>query len=317
MGDHRSSDPRVTVAVCTRGRETALRRCVASLLALDPAPAEVLVVDNHDEPVVADQLRADTLVAAHLRVVHEPRRGLDRARDRAMREATGDVVAFTDDDCEVDPAWAATMGAAFVDPSVGLATGRVLAADLAPGPPQWFEDRFSFDRGPVARRYVPREAALQGVATYPWQLGTGCNMAVRRQAYLHTAGFDPLLDMGTRIGGGGDLDLFAQVLDAGITVAYEPDAVVRHHHRRRRREAIRQFHGYGRTVGALLVKYVLRRDGHRRGMVLFATRYVRDTVKLLVQLGPTPAPRWLLLAELTGIAIGGPCYLFGSRGRRS
>lgn len=317
MGDDRRGDLPMTVAVCTRGRDTALRRCVASLLALDPAPVEVLVVDNHDDPVVASQLMTSGLTSAHLRVVHEPRRGLDRARHRAICEARGDLVAFTDDDCEVDPTWAAAMTGAFADPSVGLATGRVLAADLTPGPPQWFEDRFSFDRGPVARRYDPRAAALQGVATYPWQLGTGCNMAVRRASYLRTAGFDPRLDMGTRIGGGGDLDLFAQVLDAGIAAAYEPSAIVRHHHRRRRREAVRQFHGYGRTVGALLVKYVLRRDGHRRGMVVFAARYVRDTVRLVLQRGPTPAPRWLLLAELTGIAVGGPCYLLGSRGRRT
>src|SRR6185503_8961797 len=87
----------ITVAICTKDRPALLERCLASLAALDPASVralgmfEVLVVDNAPS---TDATK--TVVASHplVRYVREPRAGLNFARNRALKDARGDFVAY-------------------------------------------------------------------------------------------------------------------------------------------------------------------------------------------------------------------------------
>src|SRR6185503_20882790 len=87
--------PAVTVAVCTRDRVEDLARCLDALEAIRYPALDLLVVDN--APATRD---AERLVAGRPRVryVREVRPGLDWARNRAIAEARGEIVAFTDDD---------------------------------------------------------------------------------------------------------------------------------------------------------------------------------------------------------------------------
>src|SRR5688572_22573693 len=95
--------PAISVVVCTRDRPEELSRCLDSLAAMDYRPHEVLVVDN--APATDATRRLVEGRGGVVRYALEPVPGLDHARNRAIACATGDVLAFTDDDVLVDPRW--------------------------------------------------------------------------------------------------------------------------------------------------------------------------------------------------------------------
>ncbi|MGH3086349.1 MAG: glycosyltransferase family 2 protein, partial [Rubrobacteraceae bacterium] len=108
--------PPITVAVCTRDRAEDLRPCLDALTRLDYPRLDILVVDNAPSSDATERLVKDAYPRA--RYVREDRPGLDWARNRAIAEARGDILAYTDDDVVVDPGWASALAAAFEDPQV-------------------------------------------------------------------------------------------------------------------------------------------------------------------------------------------------------
>ena len=93
--------PLVTVAVCTRDRTDDLARCLDSLSCLDYPALEVLVVDNAPSSNATERLVRTRY--PNWRYVCEPRPGLNWARNRAIIESSGEIIAYTDDDVVVDP----------------------------------------------------------------------------------------------------------------------------------------------------------------------------------------------------------------------
>ena len=299
----------ISVVLCTRDRPEQLRRCLDSLARLDDDDHEILVVDNNDAPSL------DTApLPPRTRVVHEPRRGLDVARNVGAAEATGDVIAYIDDDCEADPHWLTALRRAFADPAVGLVTGRVRPASLERPTHRWFESYFGFDRGLVRRRFTPWDDR-------PWYplwtglLGTGCNMALRRRDLDQVGGFDERFDVGTTIGGGGDLDLFARLLQRGTIAEYAPDALVWHHHRDDPRDLARQFRGYGQASGAYLTKVAVGQRGMRSTAIrCYADRIMRRLrVARSVRQGTHLVPMRLLVTDLAGHLSGPLLFLRAGR----
>jgi glycosyltransferase involved in cell wall biosynthesis len=302
----------ISVVVCSHGRPLDLARLLASVQHLEDPCFELLVVDNGAAP----QYDAALVEAAGGRYVHEPRRGLDHARNRGWREARGDVVAYVDDDCEVDPGWLRGLRAVLGDPCVGLVTGRVVPASLARPTERWFEAWFGFDRGLQGDR-CSSDDRRPWAALYPSLLGTGANMAFRRWVLEEIGGFDELLDVGTPIGGGGDIDAFARVLDTGAVGQYAPSAVVRHHHRRDVAALRRQFFGYGQALGAVCTKHALDRPGHKRDAVRFYRERLRDQLRRArARGGRSTLPRSLTLLEVAG-QLQGPLVYLWSRRRRA
>ena len=227
----RSAQPLVTVAVCTRERPEDVERCLRALLMLDYPNLDLLVVDN------APRTDATERVVRQydgVRYVREPRPGLDWARNRAILECRGDILAYTDDDVVVDPGWVAALVDVFVaDPEVMAVTGLVIPHELETEAQRLFEAYGGFGRGFVRRWY--RGAAGRPLAPVhggTGKFGTGANMAYRRSIFDRIGGFDPALDVGTCTNGGGDLEMFFRVLKEGHTLVYEPRAIVRHRHRR-------------------------------------------------------------------------------------
>lgn len=301
---------RLSVVLCTKDRPDHLARCLASLARLADDDHEIVVVDNHAVPVVDP---GDLPARACL--VHEPTAGLDAARNRGLAESTGEVVAYVDDDCEVDPHWLTALRSSFADPHVGMVTGRVRPATLSTQTQRSFESQFTFDRGFIRRRFT-RWDERPWYPLWTGPLGTGCNMAFRRAALHDVGGFDELLDVGSSIGGGGDLDVFARLLDRGVTAEYAPDALVWHHHRDTTAGLRKQFRGYGEATGAYLMKAFLERPGLRLaavryfGSVLVARlRAVRD-----IRQGRRVVSMPLVATFVVGQLVGPFLYL---RARRS
>lgn len=91
--------------ICTRRRPAILARCLAAVARLNPAPTEVIVVDN-------TQGDSDTKKVAYefgARYTVEPRAGLSPARKRGLSESKTKDVAFLEDDALPAPDWLKTF----------------------------------------------------------------------------------------------------------------------------------------------------------------------------------------------------------------
>jgi len=295
----------LTAAVCTHGRpEGMLRRALRSLTAQRPPVAEILVVDN----APADD-RARRLLGAEfpsVRYLVEPVPGLDFARNRALRAAAQEVVAFLDDDAVADSGWAAAIRRAFdADERVGVCTGRVEALTLESEGQRLFEANGGFSRG-LARIRLPDDARrpdarLHGrpapLIAWAVSVGSGCSFAVRRPAALAVGGFDEALDLGAVLPGGGDHDMLWRVLGAGHAVVYEPGALAWHEHRREAGAVHEQLVGHQRALVAFLVKAALQSRGRTRREVaaFLAWRLAKPGARLVQRaLGRDPLPAAVL-----------------------
>jgi GT2 family glycosyltransferase len=303
--------PAVTAAICTRGRPRQLARALRSLLAQRPPVAEILVVDNAPADDATRAVVADA--GGRVRYLRAARVGLDVARNRALRAATGDVVAFLDDDAVAHPRWAAAIGRAFArGMRVGACTGRVEALDTSSEGARIVEANGGFDRG-AERIVLPGDAGrpLRGrrapLIAWAVSVGSGCSMAVRRDAALALGGFDEELDRGPTLPGGGDHDMLWRLLSAGYEVVYEPAARARHEHRATRGAAARQIAGHQRALVAFLVKAVARASPRRRwpivGFLLW--RLVKPGARLVRRVAGCDPLEARTLARMWAECFGG------------
>jgi glycosyltransferase involved in cell wall biosynthesis len=294
--------PTLTVAICTRERPELLRRALASLARQDEPPAEILVVDNAP---ASDSTR--DLVAGEypeVRYLREPVPGLDFARNAALRSASGDVVAFLDDDAVVERGWARAKVAAFrANPRLGVCTGRVEPLRLETEGQRVFEANGGFSRGSERIR-LPADARrpLHGRAAplIAWavSVGSGCSFAVKRDLAVGLGGFDEALDMGRSLPGGGDHDMLWRVLQAGFDVQYEPAAVARHEHRRELSAAYDQIVGHQRALVAMITKAMMQARGKERlaAAAFLGWRLSKPAARLVRRaLGRDPLPVPVLL----------------------
>jgi glycosyltransferase involved in cell wall biosynthesis len=260
----------VSVAVCTRERPRELARCLQSLLNLSEQPLEILVIDNAP---LSEATRETVERFPGVRYHREPRAGLSAARNTAIAVASGDIVAFADDDVIVHPGWTARLRRCFQDSKVMAATGLVLPAELETRAQVIFEQDFQFfHQGFRARRFDSKYfAALLPKGVPVWTIGAGANMAVRRTAFAHGYRFDIRLGPGVFGGCGEDSEFWYHLLADGWSCLYEPSAVVHHFHRRdlnSLRRLVRQYmKGH---VAALLLQFAKYRHPGNLRRILFA-----------------------------------------------
>jgi glycosyltransferase involved in cell wall biosynthesis len=296
--------PSLTVAICSKDRWDWVDRLLGSLEAVrDGEPFEVLVVDNASSH---DRI-GEVCAARGVRCVREPLAGLDFARNRAIAEATGEVVAFLDDDVVVDGGWLRAMRRAWAEnPDAGCVTGLVLPMALDTEAQVLFELRGGFRRGFRPLRYG---ATRYGERHYPMgagRFGAGANMSLRRELVQALGGFDEALDTGRPLPGGGDLDIFYRVLRSGATLVYEPQAAVRHEHRREMAVLARQYYTWGLGFAAYVVKSMRADPAARprfRGMLVWWFGYQAKRVANRLR-GRDPTPLRMILGEIWGGVVG-------------
>jgi GT2 family glycosyltransferase len=302
--------PSVTVAVCSRDRTDDLALCLEALMRLDVADVEILVVDNAPGDDATQELVRQRY--PRVRCVVEPRPGLNWARRRAILEARGDVIAYTDDDVIVDAGWVRALAQVFAEnPDVMAVTGLVIPWELETEAQILFERNGGFTYGLERKWYrVNREGGERAAARHGHvgQFGTGANMAYRRSVFSQIGLFDPALDVGTATNGGGDLEMFFRVLKAGHTLVYEPRAIVRHRHRRTYEQLHKQLTHDGMGFMACLTRCIQAypEEGWAFARVVtwwFGWWIVRRALHSL--LSPARFPLELIVTELRG-ALAGP-----------
>lgn len=252
----------VTVAIATRGRPDALLRCVEAIGRQATPPSELIVVDQAPTAEARAATQSSGLPA--VRYLEQEPLGLSASRNLALRAASGSVLAVTDDDCAPDTAWLEAITAAFERPSPPAAvTGPVLPLGVAP-------------RGTFAvslrESSVPVEHAGR---VLPWDVGSGGNFAASVQVLRECGGWDERLGAGSPGQAAEDSDLLYRLLRRGLTIRYEPRAVVRHEWQTRaRRLATRWSYGFG--IGAMCGIWLTRGDPYAARMLAgYARLHVR------------------------------------------
>jgi glycosyltransferase involved in cell wall biosynthesis len=306
------SGPLVSVAICTRDRADMIRATLESLERQTYGNIEVLVVDNAPTNDATEQLvHADFPYARYIR---EPRRGLNHARNCAVAEARGLIVAFIDDDATAEPVWAEALVAAFDTPAVMCVTGLVAPARLDTPGQELFE-RFGYSKG-FSHLVFSLATPPPDMPIFPYKgyLGTGCNCAFRREVFGRVGLFDPRLDMGTPVPGGGDHDMFARIIRAGHVLVYDPNPVVFHHHLEDLDVVINRLGEYQESFIAFMTKSILSDSTYAlpllRHMLFW---YVRRTVRGLAAavIKKHERPFRMVLSEAIG-AWRGPLSLYRS-----
>jgi GT2 family glycosyltransferase len=310
----------VTVVVPTRNRPLALRACLRQLRSLDRPGLDFVIVDNapdddSSELAFLDEVSGDV----RFRYVREPRPGVSCARNRGLAEATGDFLAYVDDDVRVDASWVNALVRGFTRAStVACVTGLVCTASLSTAAEHYFDGKVSWSDRCDRSLYnldTPNMDAL-----YPYAaglFGAGASMAFRTESLRSVGGFDEALGVGSKTAGGEDLDIFVRIIRAGLSIAYEPAAVVWHTHRSDFEGLRRQMFGYGAGLTAFITKNLLDPNS-RRDLIQRIPKGVKHMVTLSREsqksVAPTALPsRALLLHELRGMAAGPVLYLLARR----
>lgn len=340
--------PTATVVVPSMVRRLAdLEICLAAIDALDYPQFDVIIADNRPELPADDPLVAMLADRPRFRSIRVPQPGVGAAREAGRLAATGEIVAFADDDVRVDVGWLRSFGARFAaDPGLWACTGLILPAELETPAQVYFERYYGGFAG--ERLFAPRilttgrgvfgsaqltarddagtivrQAPLYGVGAY----GAGANMAVRRSAFDTVGGFDVALGTGTPSQGGEDLQIFIDVLWAGGVMRYEPAAFVHHRHRRGYDELVRQLRMGGVGLIATLTSLVSRDPRHLGGLALQVPLAVRRLAGQSLarvrgqRAGRTDAttdpgpmyPRELVKQELRGMPAGPAAYVRSRR----
>jgi GT2 family glycosyltransferase len=220
--------PRISVLVCSHNGARTIRDCLEGLLALEYPDYEVIVVDDGSTDATAE-------IAGEydLRLIRTENRGLSNARNTGMEAATGEIVAYLDDDAWPDPHWLTYLAAGFMSAEHAGIGGP----NIAPPNEGTIPDCVAHaPGGPVHVLLSDQEA----------EHIPGCNMAFRKTCLQVIGGFDPQFSVA-----GDDADICWRLRQEGWTLGFSPAAVVWHHRRSSVGAYLKQQRGYGRADAML------------------------------------------------------------------
>jgi GT2 family glycosyltransferase len=245
---HRERQPLpVSLIIPSRNRAEILVETVASILAGDEIPAELIIIDQSDEENSA--LAQLTASACRVRYIHSRATGSSRARNDGIAAASHRVLVFTDDDVRVAPDWLGRLVHALESAGPrSVVTGQVFPAEERAG------------------GFVPSTKVDPDPAVYEGRVGEDIlyphNMALHRDLFTEVGTFDVRLGGGARFAGAEDNDFCFRVLEAGYRILYVPGAVVHHRAWRSHADYLPLRWSYGRGQGGYYAKHMSLRDRH-------------------------------------------------------
>ncbi|MBN9564471.1 MAG: glycosyltransferase [Alphaproteobacteria bacterium] len=219
----------ITVCLCTRDRPDYVRACLDGLARQTAGVAvfEIVVVDSCSRPIVAEELSAIVATLPNARLIRADRPGLSVARNAGANAASGEYVAYLDDDAIPALDWIAQIRRAISQSAAKPAAlgGRILPLWEAPLPAWW----------PSRLRGVLSIIEYEGRGEYrsgdlpPGLAPYGANMIVETAALLAAGGFNEAVGRsGGNLLSDEDVQLAWRLQNAGRSVRYDSRIMVWH-----------------------------------------------------------------------------------------
>jgi glycosyltransferase involved in cell wall biosynthesis len=220
-----------SIIVPTYDRPGRLAECVASFAALryDRDRFEVLIVDDGSPRI--EEVRAVLAPFQHriaLRLIEQRHAGPAAARNLGAESARNEILAFTDDDCRVDPDWLSAFETHLARRPGALLGGRTVNA---------LTDNVCAEASQALVDFLLEYFLAQGAPFF-----ASNNIAVERQTFERIGGFD----LRFPLAGGEDREFCARYHHAGCPLIHAEDAVVAHYHALTLKRFLRQHYNYGR-----------------------------------------------------------------------
>lgn len=233
----------ITIIIPTRNRERQLAQCMDALADQTASGDFVVIIgDDHSDYDVAEQVEAHRLSKlVNCRTVKDKGRGAAVARNEAAKHATGNILAFLDDDAIPNENWVSEIYQAFDIQGTYCITGRVLPLQSG---------LFSKSR---QARYDARRCKAMSEENQEARFLAGGNAAISRKLFEELRGFDPDFVMMH------DFELLIRVRAQGYICRYVDEMVVHHQHVKRRSDAfLNSF-----RAGAYRFLLTKKHDGYR------------------------------------------------------
>jgi O-antigen biosynthesis protein len=224
--------PRISVVVCTHNGGRTIRDCLAGCARLDYPNYEVIVVNDGSTDDTAEIVRR-----FDVRLINTPNNGLSRARNVGLSGASGEIIAYLDDDAWPDEHWLRYLADTFLTSDhAGVGGPNIVPQD----DPPFAQCVADAPGGPTHVLLTDRVA----------EHIPGCNMAFRVHCLREIEGFDARFRIA-----GDDVDLCWRLQAHGWSLGFNPAAVVWHRRRRCVRGYWKQQFNYGRAEAMLEAKW--------------------------------------------------------------
>lgn len=218
---------KISVILCTYNRSGSLLTALESVAGSQLPEGfawEVLVVDNNSKDRTREVVESFCSTHPRFRYVFELRQGLSNARNTGIREATGEVIAFVDDDVTVDPLWLQNLTGPFLEPQWAGVGGRIRVQEHLELP-NWVRIEGPFAMGGSLAALFDRGEQPHELREPPY----GTNMAYRKEMFEKYGFFRT--DLGrseNNLIGKEDTEFGERLLHAGERIWYAPSAIVYH-----------------------------------------------------------------------------------------
>jgi glycosyltransferase involved in cell wall biosynthesis len=312
------------VLVCTHNNAGMLDRALESIAGQVLPPGvrwELLVVANRCTDGTAEVVRrwGASGRIPRLRYVSERRLGVSFARRRGLRESRGRLIGSVDDDCRLDPDWAAqALRFAHLYPRAGAFGGRNELVWEAP--PTKLADLYGES---LARQDLGPVPCLMPVRD--WRMPVGAGLVLRREAIVDSGWLEhgQLRSRGPRsLGAGEDTEISLRIRRAGWQIWYSPELRLRHviPPERMTLPYLRRLHrGFGRADVFLRALYRAPQPHPRLEGLTWAIGVLREVLERY-QEGyvryEDERPTWLIrLSYARGCLEGALRFLLTGRGR--
>jgi glucosyl-dolichyl phosphate glucuronosyltransferase len=217
-----------SVIIATYNRATELAETLDALASVRTGESwETIVADNNSSDKTRQVVQdAQAAFPVPLRYVFEPEQGKAAALNSAIRQASGEVLLFTDDDALVEPDWLDRAGEALEQTGAAYVGGCVRPR-WEKSPPPWLAERKTRISGVIALLDYGDNRREFGCGI-GWPLGV--NMAVRADVFhVHGMWWDNRYDrVGNTLRGQGQREWCIRLRSAGLRGFYEPGMVVHH-----------------------------------------------------------------------------------------
>ncbi len=220
------SSIKLSAIICTHNRSGFLKKAILSLKnqSVTDNDYEIIVVDNVSTDDTKELVLGLMQEVRNLHYVYESELGLSHARNRGIREAKGEIVAFLDDDAIASPKWIETILHVFktVEPMPGCVGGKIDLIWEAPRP-VWLSDRMRPCLG-----YLDMSDKPTILGKNHW-IGGG-NIAFPKNILDKLGGFEAGLGrIGSKLLSNEEIYLLQRIRYLGYNCWYHPDMLIHHH----------------------------------------------------------------------------------------